>query len=92
MAANPANIENAAETGDRLTILEALRCRLAADIDQAEKPQDVAALTLRFTDILAQIEAIPTTRQVSAADEIAQRRAARRRGRAKGSARTARQG
>ncbi len=66
-------------TGDRLAILQALRDRLAADLDATRDPREVAALALRFTDVLAQIDQMPTTQQVSAADEIAERRAARRR-------------
>ena len=68
-----------ARTGDRLATLQVLRDRLACDLDVARDPREVAALALRFTDVLQQIDAMPTTEKVSAADEIAERRAARRR-------------
>jgi len=66
-----------AGTGDRLATLQVLRDRLAADLDKADDPRDVAALALRLTDVLQQIESMPNTQQASAADEIAARRAAR---------------
>ena len=69
----------AAVTSDRLATLQALRNRLALDIDHTEDPRDVAPLALRLTDVLTQIDQIPDSQQVSAADEIAARRSARRR-------------
>lgn len=66
--------------GDRLASLMALRDRLAADLDEATTARDVAPLVLRLTDVLEQIDSMPTSRQVSAADEIAARRAKRRSG------------
>lgn len=66
--------------GDRLASLVALRDRLAADLDEATAARDVAPLVLRLTDVLEQIEAMPTSRQTSAADEIAARRSKRRSG------------
>lgn len=86
------SITEVAATGDRLAILQVLRNRLAADLDEAVEPRDVAALALRLTDVLEQIESMPTSRQVSAADEIAERRAARRGASAAGSARAPRSG
>jgi hypothetical protein len=71
-------IADAASTGNRLATLEALRDRLAAEIDQCDTQKDLAALVLRLTDVLEQIDSMPSTQQVSAADEIAERRAARR--------------
>ncbi len=82
-------LANIARQGDRVAILKALRDRLADDLDNAEEPRDVAALALRLSDVLAQIDAMPTSEKVSRADEIADRRAARRRAGAKGSARAA---
>ncbi|MBX7433481.1 hypothetical protein JDV09_15375 [Mycobacterium sp. Y57] len=58
--------------------LRALRDRLADELDECSSSRDVAALSARLADVLEQIEKIPTTEQVSKADEIAERRAARR--------------
>lgn len=78
-----------AETGDRLGTLEMLRNRLAAEVDDCDNPRELPALVLRLTDVLAQIDAIPQTQKVSRADEIAQRRAARRGAGTSDTARTA---
>lgn len=85
-------LADTAKTGDRLAILCELRDMLATKLDAAIEERDVAALALRLTDVLAQIDAMPTSKQVSAADEISQRRAARRCGGAKNSARAPRSG
>lgn len=76
----------------RVAILEALRRRLAAEIDVCDTPKDLPALVLRLTDVVEQLDSMPTSEQVSAADEIAERRAARRAGRAKDSSRSTRSG
>jgi hypothetical protein len=44
----------------RLAGLIALRERLAQEIDTAEQSRDVAALSLRFTDVLLQIDELST--------------------------------
>jgi len=74
------SISEAAGSGDRLTILLELRDRLAADLDEATEARDVAPLALRLCDVLAQIDGLPQSQKVSAADEIAARRAGRRSG------------
>jgi len=84
------SLVQAALTGDRLVTLEVLRNLLAVQLEEAPEPKDFALLAGRFTDVLAQIDDIPTSREASAADEIAARRAARRRGNTKGSARATR--
>jgi hypothetical protein len=66
--------------GDRLASLEALRDRLADELEKCDSKRDIAALAQRLTDVLDKIDEIPTTKQGSAADEIAERRAARGRG------------
>lgn len=86
------SISEAAESGKRVVVLEALRARLAAEIDACETPKELPALVLRLTDVLEQLDSMPTSEQVSAADEIAERRAARRAGRAKDSSRSTRSG
>lgn len=71
-------IADVAAGDDRLNTLVALRDRLAADLDEAIQPRDVAVLALRLTDVLEQIDGMPQSRKVSAADEIAARRARRK--------------
>jgi hypothetical protein len=67
----------AAESGDTLAALAALRNRLAQQLDQTRSGRDVASLSRQLAAVLKQIEEVwrprPTKR-----DEIAARRAARR--------------
>ncbi len=49
-------LADAAATGSRLTVLRALRDRLARDIDGADSKRDVAALSQRLMDVLVQID------------------------------------
>lgn len=65
-------------TGDRAATLEALRDDLARSIVACDSLRDKAALGRLLKDVLADIDTIPTKGEVSAADEIAARRAARR--------------
>lgn len=76
----------------RLGMLEALRDRLAEDIDSCDDLRLLPALVLRLTDVLEQIDSMPVSRAVSAADEISERRAARRGGSAANKARPPRSG
>ena len=46
-----ASIVEALETESRASLLRALCLRLAAEIDAGVSPRDLAALTLRLTDI-----------------------------------------
>ena len=71
------SLKSVASQGSRRETLVALRDELAARIPGASN-KDVAALAGRLERILDQIEAVPDRKDVSAADEIAQRRAARR--------------
>ena len=64
--------------GDRRAALEALRDRLAQEIDDTSYTRDLAALALRFTDVLAQIDDLPPASGGGAADQISARRRARR--------------
>ena len=85
------SIAGVSQTGSRLDTLTAIRDRLANDLDNASEPRDVAALALRLTDVLQQIDDMPQLKgQVSPADEIAQRRTTQRRARTKNSARSTR--
>lgn len=82
-------VSEAAASGNRLVALEALRDTLATAIDECDSKRDLAALSRQLTDVLAQIESSPSSAEVSAADEVAQRRASRRAG-AAGAARSKR--
>jgi hypothetical protein len=86
------SISDAVATGNRVVALEALRARLAEEIDLCDSSKELPALVLRLTDVLTQLDSMPSSEQVSAADEIAERRASRRAGRSKDSARTPRSG
>ena len=58
----------------------AIRDRLAADLDGCDSMRDVSSLAARLADVLEQIDSMPNRAEVSAADEIAARRASRRSG------------
>jgi len=87
------SLRQTAASGDRLATLEQLRDHLAAAIEGCESMRDLAALAGRLQSVLAEIAELAPPRQVGdAVDEIAQRRAARRAGAAKGAPRAARTG
>lgn len=71
--------------------LETARDRLASAIDAVESMRDLAPLVREYRATMAEIDGLPSTAEVSNADEIAARRAARRSG-AKSPARAKRQG
>lgn len=74
------SLADVAVVGDRLATLTMLRDRLAAEIDLCDDQRLLPQLVLRLTDVLAQIDDMPSSGKVSAADEIAERRARRRSG------------
>lgn len=86
------SVSDAESSGKRVEILEALRARLAMEVDSCDSRKELPALVLRLTDVLSQLDSMPSSEEVSAADEIAERRAARRAGRAKDSTRSTRSG
>lgn len=49
-------LRETAESGDRLQALQALRDRLASDLDVCVSMRDVASLSQRFMDVLKQID------------------------------------
>lgn len=58
------SLARVASAGDRLKTLEALRDRIAEEIDRTRSARDVAALSRQLTDVLAQIEEInPATEE-----------------------------
>ena len=74
----PDGLREAAATGSRLTALQALRDRLAVEIDTCSSARDIAALSRQFADVLAQIEKLaPPEQKGTPLDELAKRRAGR---------------
>ena len=67
----------------RLAGLVALRDRLAVELDSAQQPAAVAALSRQFTDVLIQIDELDVTpaadAPISPLDEMRRRRAERAR-------------
>ena len=77
-----------AATASRRERLEALRDSLADLIAEGVGARDFAALSREYRATLAELDALPAAKEVSAADEIAERRA-RRQANAHRSTRTA---
>lgn len=73
----PPKLATVAAGNDRAATLRALRDRVARELDKTDSARDVAALSRQMTEVLAQLEAIPTGKEISAADEVAARRASR---------------
>lgn len=67
----------AAASGDRRATLEALRALLAVSLVDAE-PGQRAPLAKQMRDVLAELDALPTGKEVSTSDDLASRRVARR--------------
>ena len=65
-------------TSDSFRTLEALRDRLAEQLDVTESTRDVCALGLRLQSVLEELDNMPQSGPVSKADEIAERRRQRR--------------
>lgn len=85
------NVSEAAETNDRLTTLVALRNTLANAIDECDSPRDLSSLSRQMSAVLVEIEALaPPEQKGDVVDEIADRRAARGAGTAKGASRAKR--
>lgn len=74
------SVLSAAESGDQMRTLCALRDRLAREIDSCESPRDLASLSARMVDVLAQIKlaaAAQPEQKGTALDELQRRRSAR---------------
>jgi hypothetical protein len=67
-------------TTTRRERLEQARDALSEAIDACESKRDLPALVREYRATLAEIDALPIPQEVSDADEIAARRAARRSG------------
>ena len=52
-------LTEAAKSGDRRTILEALRDKLAASIDDCDYGRDVASLAKRMMDVCEALDMLP---------------------------------
>jgi hypothetical protein len=74
----PKTLAEVVKADDMLESLTALRDRLAEQLDATRSARDVASLSRQFTDVLARIEALRPYRTAKV-DEIAAKRAARRR-------------
>lgn len=74
------DLVTAAQSGDRLKTLIALRNRLAQQIEQTESGRDLAALSRQLNEVLREIADLPTGEHTTAADEIARKREERRAG------------
>tara|TARA_R110000868_G_scaffold228595_3_gene481552 strand:- start:79 stop:333 length:255 start_codon:yes stop_codon:yes gene_type:complete len=70
-------IADAVSTGSRRAALEAMSVKLADDMDAAP-PAVVAQIAGRLSAVLAELEALPSVKEVSKFDEIANRRSSRR--------------
>lgn len=76
----PSGVAKAAATGNRATVMAALRDRLASEIDICVDQRALASLTARLVDVLDRTDSAPATGTSNgggALDEIARRRAAR---------------
>jgi hypothetical protein len=73
------SLASVATRGDHAATLRALRNKLAREIDQADSPRDVAALSARLVDVLACLAATQKTKGVNNIDQIAKKRAERQR-------------
>lgn len=80
------DLARAAESGDRIATLEALRDRLALAVDlefdpdaECRRPHaQMAPLAKQLADVMRELEALRPQEKASAADEIAAKRTARR--------------
>ena len=73
MVQEPVTIVAAARSGDRRATLEAMRDKLAADMDNAP-PAVVAQIAGRLAAILVELDELGPAKKVSALDELANRR------------------
>ena len=75
----PRVLAETVQRGDSLASLQALRDRLAAQLDATSSARDVAALSRQLTDVLARIESFAGPEPSRVVGEIAARRDRRRR-------------
>ncbi|MCZ7413069.1 hypothetical protein [Streptomyces sp. WMMC897] len=70
-------VRAAAAGGDRRAVLEAIRNRLAEELDDAEGAQ-AASVAKELRAVMAELNALPGGKEVSPLDELTARREARR--------------
>jgi hypothetical protein len=63
--------------GDRRASLEAIRDRVALELESAGG-RDVAALAKQLTDVIRELDSLPNSERKSAVDDLSSARAARR--------------
>lgn len=80
-------VTDSAASGDRLGTLRALRDKLAQEIDGSTSLRDIASASGRLQSVLEEIASLDVKPEGDGIDEIAERRAARRAVRGKGSVR-----
>jgi len=73
------NLADAAASGDRIAALQALRDKLAVELDACESSRDTAALAGRLQSVLADLDAVgPPIASETPLDVLRARRAERR--------------
>lgn len=94
MAWGEGSLPEVVAEGDRRASLEAIRDRLAAELDTdghkrscececgvtATDGRVIAMVAGRLVDVIRELDALPNGREVSTVDDLAARRAARRQG------------
>lgn len=65
------------KAGDRRASLEAIRDRVALELESAGG-RDVAALAKQLTDVIRELDSLPNAERKSAVDDLSSARAARR--------------
>jgi len=74
------SLQEVVAEGDRLASLRELRDKLAFEIDNTTSAREIASLSQRVMDVLAQIEQVEQARSAprsNARDEVARKRAER---------------
>jgi hypothetical protein len=73
------NLADAAASGDRIAALQALRDKIAQELDACESSRDIAALAGRLQSVLAELDTIaPPIGAETPLDVLRARRAERR--------------
>lgn len=75
-----ATLTEAVQTNDRRATLLALRDSIAATIDGTDSGRDIAALSKRLMEVLAELDALPDPNAKPNAVQAARRKAAQRGG------------
>lgn len=76
-APGPVSVAEVARSGDHRATLEAIRDRLAIDLDAAG-PNVSPQIAARLQAVIGELQALPVAAEQSASDDLAAKRAARR--------------